>query len=455
MNARFLATSAIAISSVSIASIMFIASNRSEMTAPAPTVFQVPKLPAEPQTTSALLLNVPSAELAPSPVSFRPAQPEPIQAEEPLPPVEPPSRTWTRELAVGDTLDSMLSDAGIDATDRAEIALALGAEYDLRRLRPGHSITVVATAADQLRSVELAVEDGVRIEVTLSETLSTRVVSPEPDTVILARKTEIETSISNTLSGAKLPVRFAVDLAQMLSGTVDFRKDLTGGETLRLLWREESIDGEKVGQPQLIFAALEVDDQLYEIAWPDAEIGRAAIYVDGELLRVFSQPVEGARLSSVFGRRKHPVYGNVRMHTGVDFAAARGTPVHATAPGRVSYVGWRGGYGRVVEIAHGSDTVTRYTHLSATADGLAKGQRVEAGEVVGRVGSSGTATGPNLHYEVLVDGRPTDPLSDDRLAAAANNEVENEAARKRLRNARAQLEKQLGNPVAKKRESSS
>jgi murein DD-endopeptidase MepM/ murein hydrolase activator NlpD len=455
MSARFLATSAIAISSVSIAAIMFIASNRSEMTVPAPTVFQVPKLPAEPQTTSALLLNVPSAELAPSPVSFRPVQPEPIQAEEPLPPVEPPSRTWTRELAVGDTLDSMLSDAGIDATDRAEIALALGAEYDLRRLRPGHSITVVATAADQLRSVELAVEDGVRIEVTLSETLSTRVVSPEPDTVILARKTEIETSISNALSTAKIPVRFAVDLAQMLSGTVDFRRDLTGGEKLRLLWREESIDGEKVGQPQLIFAALEVDDQLYEIACPDAEIGRAAIYVDGELLRVFSQPVEGARLSSVFGRRKHPVYGNVRMHTGVDFAAARGTPVHATAPGRVSYVGWRGGYGRVVEIAHGSDTVTRYTHLSATADGLAKGQRVEAGEVVGRVGSSGTATGPNLHYEVLVDGRPTDPLSDDRLAAAANNEVENEAARKRLRNARAQLEKQLGNPVAKKRESSS
>ena len=143
------------------------------------------------------------------------------------------------------------------------------------------------------------------------------------------------------------------------------------------------------------------------------------------------------------------------MHTGVDFAAARGTPVHATAPGRVSYVGWRGGYGRVVEIAHGSDTVTRYTHLSATADGLAKGQRVEAGEMVGRVGSSGTATGPNLHYEVLVDGRPTDPLSDDRLAAAANNEVESEAARKRLRNARAQLEEQLGNTVAKKSESSS
>ncbi len=455
MNARFLATSAIAISSVSIASIVFIASNRSEVTAPAPTVFPVPKLPAEAQITSAPLLNVPSAELAPSPVSFRPAQPEPIQAEEPLPPVEPPSRTWTRELALGDTLDSLLSKAGINATDRAEIALALGAEYDLQRLRPGHSITVVTTAADQPQSVELAVEDGVRIEVILSETLSTRVVSPEPDTVILARKTEIETSISNALSSAKIPVRFAVDLAQMLSGTVDFRRDLTGGEALRLLWREKSIDGERTGQAELIFAALEVDDQLYEIAWPDAENGRATIYVDGELLRVFSQPVEGARLSSVFGRRKHPVYGNVRMHTGVDFAAARGTPVHATAPGRVSYIGWRRGYGRVVEIAHGSDTVTRYTHLSATADGLTKGQRVEAGQVVGRVGSTGTATGPNLHYEVLVDGRPTDPLSDDRLAAAANDKVENEAAQKRLSSARAQLEKQLGDLTAKKREANS
>ncbi|CUK18161.1 Glycyl-glycine endopeptidase ALE-1 precursor [Ruegeria denitrificans] len=455
MRAKILATTAIAISSVSIASIVFIASNSSEMKAPAPTVFQVPKLPAEPQVTSVSLLNVPSAELAPSPVSFRPAQPKPIQAEESLPPVEPPSRTWTRKLAVGDTLDIVLSEAGINATDRAEIALALGAEYDLRRLRPGHSITVVETAMDQPWSVELAVEDGVRIEVILSETFSTRVVSPEPDTVILALKTEIETSISYALSSAKIPVRFAMDLAQMLSGTVDFRKDLTGGETLRLLWREESIDGEKVGQPQLIFAALEVDDQLYEIAWPDAENGSATIYLDGELLRVFSQPVEGARLSSVFGRRKHPIYGNVRMHTGVDFAAARGTPVHATAPGRVSYVGWRGGYGRVVEITHGSDTVTRYTHLNATADGLSNGQRVEAGELVVRVGSTGTATGPNLHYEVLVDGRPTDPFSDDRLAAAANNEVENEATRKRLRNARAQLEKQLGSPVAKKSESNS
>ncbi|SFP85064.1 M23 family metallopeptidase, partial [Tranquillimonas alkanivorans] len=162
----------------------------------------------------------------------------------------------------------------------------------------------------------------------------------------------------------------------------------------------------------------------------------------------FAQPVEGARLSSVFGRRKHPVYGNVRMHTGVDFAAARGTSVRATAPGRISFIGWRGGYGRVVEIAHGADTLTRYAHLSAVPKGLAKGQRVMAGDMIGRVGATGTATGPNLHYEVRVDGRPTDPLSDERLAEAAERDAQDDAALVRLSGARSLLEEHLASDVA-------
>ena len=157
------------------------------------------------------------------------------------------------------------------------------------------------------------------------------------------------------------------------------------------------------------------------------------------MLRVFAHPVEGARLTSVFGRRTHPVYGNVRMHTGVDFAAPRGTPVQATAPGRVRYVGRRGGYGRVVEIAHGSDTVTRYSHLNGYAEGLRAGQRVNAGDVIGRVGSSGLTTGPNMHYEVRVNGRPTDPLSDDRLAAAAEAKAQVEDAQALLQDVRARL----------------
>jgi len=207
-----------------------------------------------------------------------------------------------------------------------------------------------------------------------------------------------------------------------------------------LLWREARVDDEIVGQPEITFAALDLGDVLYEVIWPEDGSGRATIYRDGEVMRVFAQPVEGAQLSSVFGRRRHPVYGDVRMHTGVDFAAARGTPVHATAPGRIAYVGWRSGYGRTVEIVHGSDTVTRYAHLSAVPEGLAAGQRVAAGDVIGNVGATGTATGPNLHYEVLMDGRPTDPLSDDWLAGAAQTAAHDEDAGRRLQEARARLQ---------------
>ena len=388
----------------------------------------------------------------PSAAPARPLQPMPqlnvAIADTLFPTIEPPLANWSRDIATGETLDTVLEEAGLSATDRAEVALALGAEYDLRRLRPGHSVTVVSTMDGSPRSVTLSVEDGVRIEAIFGEELATQVVTPDPEIVTLAGEAVIDSSLFAALEDARMPARFAVDLAQMLGGTVDFRREMTGGETLRLLWREARVGEDRIGQPELTFASLEVGGALYEVVRPENGSGQATIYVDGTVLRVFAQPVEGARLSSVFGRRTHPVYGNVQMHTGVDFAAASGTPVRATAPGRVSFIGWRGGYGRVVEIAHGSDTMTRYAHLSAVPEGLAQGQRVAAGDVIGRVGATGTATGPNLHYEVLVDGRPTDPLSDDRLAEAAESEADDTAALLRLAETRALLNENLGSEIA-------
>lgn len=248
-------------------------------------------------------------------------------ADRPVRAIEPPLSTWSRDILPGETLDFLLSEAGLAASDRAEVALALGAEYDLRRLRPGHSVTVASTMDGSPRTVSLAVEDGVRIEVIFGEQLSTQVVTPDPEIVTLAGKAVIDSSIFAALDEAGIPARFSVDLAQMLGGTVDFRREMAGGEALRLLWREARVGEDRIGQPELAFAALEIGGSLYEIVWPDDGSGQATIYVDGEVLRVFAQPVEGARLSSVFGRRTHPVFRNVRMHTGVDFAAARGTPV--------------------------------------------------------------------------------------------------------------------------------
>lgn len=378
-----------------------------------------------------------------APMASPPALPSFGTVAPSLPRVEPSLRTWSREIGAGETLDAVLAEAGLDAPVRAEVALALAAEFDLRRLRPGHALSVIATPDGNPRRVVLEVDDGVRIEAVFGAQVVTRVVAPDPETVILAGEARIESSVFAALDAGGIPARFAVDLAQMLGGTVDFRRDLTGGETLRLMWREARIGDDFVGQPDLTFAALELGGTLFEIVWPEDGSGRATIYRDGVIMRVFAQPVEGARLSSVFGRRTHPVYGDTRMHTGVDFAATRGTPVYSTAPGRISFIGRRGGYGRVVEIAHGSETMTRYAHLSAVPDGLARGDRVAAGDLIGRVGATGTATGPNLHYEVRVNGRPTDPLSDDRLAEAAERVADDGAALARLGAARARLDERL------------
>ncbi|TKA98413.1 M23 family metallopeptidase [Cereibacter changlensis] len=383
-----------------------------------------------------------------APMASPPALPSVVAVAPSLPRVEPSLRTWAREIAAGETLDAVLAEAGLDIPVRAEVALALAAEFDLRRLRPGHVLRVITTPKGSPRRVVLEVDDGVRIVAIFGAQVATRVVAPDPKAVILAGEARIERSVFAALDAGDIPARFAVDLAQMLGGAVDFRRDITGGETLRMMWREERVGDNMVGQPDPIFAALDLGDTLFEIVWPEDGSGRATIYRDGVVMRVFAQPVKGARLSSVFGRRSHPVYGDVRMHTGVDFAAARGTPVYATAPGRASFVGSRGGYGRVVEIAHGSDTTTLYAHLSAVPNGLSQGDRVAAGDLIGRVGATGTATGPNLHYEVRVNGRPTDPLSDDRLAEAADQAADDAAALDSLNNARARLEERLVRALA-------
>ena len=318
--------------------------------------------------------------------------------------VEPPLATWSREIASRETLDAVLAEAGLDAADRTEVALALGAEHDLRRLRSGHAVGVASTPEGRPSRVTLDVDDGVRIEAIFGEYPEVRVTAPDPGIVTLAEEVRIESSLFAALADAGMPARFAVDLARMLSGTVDFRGELGGGETLRLLWREARVGDGLVGQPDLAFAALDLDGALYEVVWPEDGKGRATIHRDGEVLRVFAQPVEGARPSSTFGRRVHPVFGNVRMHTGVDFAAAKGTPVRATAPGRVAFIG--------------------------------------------RVGATGTATGPNLRYELLVDGRPTDPLTDERLAAAAEDAAQDDAAMARLIEARTRLGDTIDRDVA-------
>ena len=338
------------------------------------------------------------------------------------------SLTSEIEVSPGDTLDALLAKASLDAPLRAEIALAVRVEYDPRQLRPGDRLILTRSANGAPQIVTLVAKDGLRVEIIVGETVKSRTITPETKVAERASEFLIESSVFASLDQAGVPARFAVDIAQMLGGTVDFRRDLQGGETVQLLWQEEvRLDGVTVGQPQLTYAALGLAEARFEIVWPEDDGANAMIFMDGELIRAFLPPVDGARLSSVFGQRRHPIFGNIRMHTGVDFAAPRGAPIRATAPGRISFVGRRDGYGRVVEIAHSPETMTRYAHLSAVPDGVGVGQHVNAGDFIGLVGATGAATGPNLHYEVRVQGNPVDPMNEERIAEMAKTENPDDA----------------------------
>ncbi|MDZ4096492.1 MAG: M23 family metallopeptidase [Paracoccaceae bacterium] len=349
-------------------------------------------------------------------LAFGLAAPVPVFAD---PPTSHVLSQSTATIASGDTLDSVLGRAGISPNVRAEAALALAGVYDLTELRPGHRLEWAADQTDPTRLLRLSlfVDDGVEINLSFNGPITAERLDPPIREVDRRETLTLQGPLFEALVGAKAPERFAVDLTALLAGQVDFRRDIKGGESFALVWREDQLpDGSIAGEPRLNYARLELTDRVLELVASDAA-GPVIVFEDGEAVQRSAAPILGARLSSVFGRRNHPVLGGVRMHTGIDYAAPVGTKVSATGAGRIIFAGTIRGYGLTVDIDHGGGVVTRYAHLSEIADTVEQGTRVKAGNRIGAVGATGLVSGPNLHYEVRVDGRPIDPTDREVLSA--------------------------------------
>ncbi len=340
----------------------------------------------------------------------------PLQAAADPPTAHLPT-AFDATIASGDTLDSVLGRAGVPAGIRAEAALALAGVYDLTDLRPGHRIEWTATSGDpaSLTRLSLFVEDGVEIVLSFYGPVAAERLEPPIREADRRETLVLDGTLYEALVARNAPERFAVDLTALLAGQVDFRRELQGGETFALVWQEDQLpDGSIAGEPRLNYARLELADRVLELVATKAA-GPVIVFEDGEAVQRSAAPILGARLSSVFGRRNHPVLGGVRMHTGIDYAAPVGTEVSATGAGRVVFAGTIRGYGLTIDIDHGGGVVTRYAHLSEIAEDVREGTRVKAGDSIGAVGATGLVSGPNLHYEVRVDGRPVDPTDREAL----------------------------------------
>lgn len=217
----------------------------------------------------------------------------------------------------------------------------------------------------------------------------------------------------------------ATQVSAMFAYELDLTQKVTPGDGIKLL-----TTASPNGEAELIYAALttgSITRELFRFQNPDGTIDYYS--PDGTSGKRFliRRPVEsGGRLSSRYGNRIHPIFKTRRMHTGVDLAAPRGTPVYAGGDGRVDIAGWTGGYGRYVALDHVNGFRTTYAHMSRIADGLKPGDRVRQGQLIGYVGSTGNSTGNHLHYEILINGRTVDPLSvrlprDKQLPAQAES----------------------------------
>jgi murein DD-endopeptidase MepM/ murein hydrolase activator NlpD len=203
-------------------------------------------------------------------------------------------------------------------------------------------------------------------------------------------------------------------MVHIFSFDVDFQREVRPGDGFEIFFeRHANAEGRVVREGRIMAAALTLSGQELRYYWHQPKGEAEGEYFDrkGQSARkpLLKTPIDGARLSSRYGRRDHPILGYTRLHQGIDFAAPAGTPIHAAGDGLVQMAGHNGDYGLYVRLRHNGSLTTAYAHLSRIA--VRSGQRLRQGQVVGYVGSSGLSSGPHLHYELHVDNRPVNPLN--------------------------------------------
>ncbi len=348
----------------------------------------------------------------------------------------------------GEPLVAVLERAGVPRDEAARVLLE-SQTIDARKIRAGTTITSKISSDSGASEVVLQLAIDRLVRFTRSTTAGSRSgwlekeekLSWTTDTVVVGGV------VSSTLTGAiaqgadafpaNVRSEVAYALADILEYRVDLSRDLRTGDTIKVLMERQRAPNGAVRPGEVIAARLTVDGRRVETM--RFAQGSTASYFDGEgksMRAAFLRaPLAFRRISSGFGMRRHPILGTVRAHQGMDYAAARGTPVRALGDGTVIFAGWKGGYGRVLEIRHRNGFVTRYGHLNGFAAGIRRGTTVSISRTVAYVGTTGLSTAPHLHFEVLVNGKHRDPrealrnVTGEPLAAGQRTSFEHLKAR--------------------------
>ena len=341
----------------------------------------------------------------------------------------------------GENFVDALKRAGVSAADRNEAAYAFGKHYNLRRLQVGQQFNLTlgwpnqtlfqlasATKQPEARLLGLEFRSDAENRIVMRRG-RTGALEAEKAPVALTTRTmavagRIDGSLYLAAKSVGAPDQIIADIANAFSYDVDFQREIRGGDEFEAIFEVQYDDlGELVSTGDILFARLSwrggARKKGYYRFAADSEGGRSDYYdVTGQSAKrlLMKTPIDGARLSSGFGTRKHPILGYRRAHKGVDFAANRGTPIKAAGDGVVQRANRYGSFGNYIRIRHANGYETAYAHLNGFARGIRAGKRVEQGDTIGYVGTTGRSTGPHLHYEVHLKGTAVNP---QRLKIAA------------------------------------
>jgi murein DD-endopeptidase MepM/ murein hydrolase activator NlpD len=329
----------------------------------------------------------------------------------------------TRALSVnnGETLAGLLVRAGATQGEAGAAIASLNGVYDPRRIRPGQPVNLFfQRERGQARLTGLAFRSDPGVSVLANRISTGGFTAREVLMPVTFENAHISAQVETSLYASALKLgatsREIEALADAFSYDVDFQRDVRAGDHFELVFeRYYDDEGNTVRTGDLLFVALESrrgPRAFYAFLAPGDS--RVDWYdADGKSARRFLMrtPINGARLSSGFGMRRHPILGYSRMHRGTDFAAPTGTPILAAGEGVVVRAGPNGSYGNYVRIRHGDGYETSYAHMSRFARGLRAGTRVRQGQIIGYVGSTGRSTGPHLHYEVMRRGAQVNPMT--------------------------------------------
>ena len=348
-------------------------------------------------------------------------------------------------IARGENFVDALKRAGVSAADSNAAAYAFGKHYNLRRLLPGQEFALTlswpnqtlfqlaaAGAAPQPRLIALDFRPDPESHIALRRGADGAFAGEKHVIPLTIRTMAISGIINGSLyvsaKAVGAPDEIIADLADAFSYDVDFQREIFGGDEFEAIFEVKYDDrGARVAAGDLVYARLNWRGRKEEKGYyrfASAEDGGRADFYDaaGQSARrlLMKTPIDGARLSSGFGMRRHPILGYRRAHRGVDFAAPRGTPIKAAGDGVIERADWYGGFGNYIRIRHANGYKTAYAHLKGFRSGIRKGRRVRQGDIIGYVGTTGRSTGPHLHYEVHLNGKAVNP---QRLKIAATGKT--------------------------------